>query len=60
MDGMTACIGVLHAFLLSERNVFSEMFDVFYYCDRKMIMYVHQQYYIISEQVFVQTYEDII
>ena len=32
----------------------------YYYCDRIMIMYVHQQYYIISEQVFVQTYEDII
>ena len=32
----------------------------YYYCDRMMTMYVHQQYYIISEQVFVQTYEDII
>ena len=34
----------------------------YYYCDRMMVMYalyVHQQYYIISEQVFVQTYEDI-
>ena len=46
--------------MLSERNMFSEMFDVLLLLMIMYSLYVHQQYYIISEQVFVQTYEDII
>ena len=48
------------ACLLSEHYFFSEMFNVLLLqVYRIMIMYVHQKYYIISEQVFVQTYKDI-